>query len=36
MGRAAQAHVSSNYVGDRHLLRYAKLFADVMQQPHGL
>src|SRR5215469_8192457 len=26
MGRAAHAHVSENYVGDRHLLRYERLF----------
>jgi trehalose synthase len=26
MGRAAHAHISENYVGDRHLLRYERLF----------
>ncbi len=26
MGRAAQAHISQHYVGDRHLLRYERLF----------
>jgi len=26
MGRAARAHISENYVGDRHLLRYERLF----------
>ena len=33
MGRAAQAHITRNYVGDRHLLRYAKLFTGMMQHP---
>ena len=31
MGRAAQAHITRNYVGDQHLLRYAKLFTGIMQ-----
>jgi trehalose synthase len=30
MGRAAQAHVRENYVGDLHLLRYAKLFGQML------
>jgi trehalose synthase len=36
MGAAAQAHITRNYVGDRHLLRYAKLFTGIMQQTRGL
>jgi trehalose synthase len=36
MGRAAQAHITRNYVGDLHLLRYADLFSSIMQHPHGL
>ncbi len=30
MGEAAQAHVTENYVGDRHLLRYERLFAGLL------
>ncbi len=33
MGRAAQAHITRNYVGDQHLLRYAELFTGMMQRP---
>jgi trehalose synthase len=32
MGRAAMAHVTRNYVGDRHLLQYEKLFAAMLRQ----
>jgi trehalose synthase len=35
MGRAAQAYITRNYVGDQHLLRYGKLFTDIMQQYGG-
>ncbi len=31
MGEAAQAHVTENYVGDRHLLRYERLFAGLLR-----
>ena len=31
MGQAAQLHVTENYVGDRHLLRYERLFAGLLQ-----
>jgi trehalose synthase len=30
MGRAAHAHISENYVGDRHLLRYERLFDSML------
>lgn len=30
MGRAAQAHIARDYVGDLHLLRYAELFAGMI------
>lgn len=30
MGRAAQAHISEHFVGDRHLLRYARLFGAMI------
>jgi trehalose synthase len=30
MGRAAQAYIRENYVGDLHLLRYAKLFGAML------
>ena len=33
MGRAAQAHITRGYVGDQQLLRYAKLFAAIMERP---
>jgi trehalose synthase len=36
MGRAAQAHISQNYVGDQHLLRYARLFTSMMELPAGV
>ncbi len=29
--RMGQAHVTENYVGDRHLLRYERLFAALLQ-----
>jgi trehalose synthase len=32
MGRAAQAHVRDQYVGDRHLLRYASLFDAMISE----
>jgi trehalose synthase len=32
MGRAAQAHVREQYVGDRHLLRYARLFDEMISE----
>jgi trehalose synthase len=32
MGRAARAHISSHYVGDLHLLRYERLFSELMSQ----
>jgi trehalose synthase len=35
MGLAAQAHIRENYVGDLHLLRYAKLFGGMLAQPGG-
>ena len=31
MGHAAMAHINGNYVGDKHLLRYEKLFAAMAQ-----
>jgi len=31
MGRAAQAHITRNFVGDVHLLRYEKLLSAMMQ-----
>lgn len=31
MGRAAKAHINTNYVGDMHLLRYEKLFGTMVQ-----
>jgi trehalose synthase len=33
MGAAAHAYVRDNFVGDRHLLRYAHLFTDLMARP---
>jgi trehalose synthase len=30
MGRAAQAHIREHYVGDLHLLRYARLFGELV------
>jgi trehalose synthase len=30
MGRAGQAYVSEHYVGDLHLLRYARLFGAML------
>jgi trehalose synthase len=33
MGLAAQAHIRENYVGDLHLLRYARLFSAMLAQP---
>jgi hypothetical protein len=30
MGRAAHAHVREQYLGDLHLLRYARLFSALM------
>jgi len=35
MGLAAQANIRENYVGDLHLLRYAKLFGAMLAQPGG-
>ena len=32
MGRAAQAHIREHFVGDLHLLRYARLFSSMI---HG-
>ena len=32
MGHAAQAHIRENYVGDVHLLRYARLFTALMSE----
>jgi trehalose synthase len=31
MGQAARAHVTENYIGDRHLLRYERLFAGLLK-----
>jgi trehalose synthase len=31
MGQAAQTHVTENYVGDRHLLRYERLFSGLLR-----
>jgi len=31
MGRAAKEHINSSYVGDKHLLRYEKLFSSVLR-----
>ncbi len=31
MGRAAHAHIREQYVGDLHLLRYERLFSELMQ-----
>jgi trehalose synthase len=36
MGRAAMAHITRNYVGDLHLLRYARLFTSMIERPAGL
>jgi trehalose synthase len=36
MGRAAQAQITRNYVGDLQLLRYAKLFTGIMKHPDEL
>jgi trehalose synthase len=33
MGRAAMAHITRNYVGDLHLLRYAQLFTGMIKRP---
>lgn len=33
MGRAARAHITDHYVGDRHLLRYEELFTRMTQRP---
>jgi trehalose synthase len=33
MGRAAHAYITRHYVGDEHLLRYERLFTDMMQHP---
>ena len=30
MGASAKAHVLANFVGDRHLLRYAELFGSLL------
>ena len=30
MGRAAHAYVREHYLGDRHLLQYAELFATII------
>jgi trehalose synthase len=35
MGRAALAHVTRNYVGDLHMLRYAALFTSMIERPEG-
>jgi trehalose synthase len=32
MGQAAQDYIRENYVGDLHLLRYAKLFGEMLAQ----
>jgi trehalose synthase len=32
MGRAAQAHIRENYVGDLHLLRYERLFSALISE----
>jgi trehalose synthase len=32
MGQAAQVHVSQHYVGDRHLLRYERLFGAMIPE----
>jgi trehalose synthase len=36
MGRAAMSHITRNYVGDLHLLRYATLFTSMMERSGGL
>jgi trehalose synthase len=36
MGHAAREHITRNYVGDLHLLRYAELFTSIMQRSPGL
>jgi glycosyltransferase involved in cell wall biosynthesis len=35
MGTAAKAHINGNYVGDRHLLRYEKLFSTMVLDQAG-
>ena len=35
MGRAAQQHITRNYVGDQHLLRYEKLFGALIKDSAG-
>ena len=32
MGRAAQAYISEHYVGDMHLLHYARLFGAMITE----
>jgi trehalose synthase len=36
LGRAAQQHITRNYVGDLHLLRYAKLLSALMRDQAGV
>jgi trehalose synthase len=35
MGRAAQAYITRNYVGDEHLLRYGRLFTGMIERHSG-